>query len=278
MRSAEPDALPLVLTHGWPGSFVEFLDVIGPLTDPAAHGGDPADAFDVVVPSLPGFGFSGPVRESGWDTPRIATAWAELMSRLGYQRYGVQGGDIGADVSPEVARIAPDAVVGVHLNGNVGVPFHELDEAERASLSPLEQDRRDRGVRLHRHPVHQTRDSRSRPCRFAGGSARVDRRQVSRVDASPRGAPPRRRRHRPTSHQRHAVLAHRHRVVVRVRRLHAGIIVGPTNPRPGFRPRSSRSPTTSASAATPNRNTRSRGGPTSRTVAVTSPHSKSPRP
>jgi pimeloyl-ACP methyl ester carboxylesterase len=100
VRSPEPDALPLVLTHGWPGSFVEFLDVIGPLTDPAAHGGDPADAFDVVVPSLPGCGFSGPVRESGWDTPRIATAWAELMSRLGYQRYGVQGGDIGADVSP----------------------------------------------------------------------------------------------------------------------------------------------------------------------------------
>ncbi|PQP26545.1 epoxide hydrolase family protein [Rhodococcus opacus] len=148
VRSPEPNALPLVLTHGWPGSFVEFLDVIGPLTDPAAHGGDPADAFDVVVPSLPGFGFSGPVRESGWDTTRIAAAWAELMSRLGYHRYGVQGGDIGADVSPEVAHIAPDAVVGVHLNGNVGVPFHELDEAEQASLSPLEQDRRDRVSRF----------------------------------------------------------------------------------------------------------------------------------
>ncbi|BAH53076.1 putative epoxide hydrolase [Rhodococcus opacus B4] len=96
VRSPEPDALPLVLTHGWPGSFVEFLDVIGPLTDPAAHGGNPADAFDVAVPSLPGFGFSGPVRESGWN----AEAWAELMSRLGYDRYGVQGGDIGAGVSP----------------------------------------------------------------------------------------------------------------------------------------------------------------------------------
>ncbi|MFD6057194.1 epoxide hydrolase family protein [Rhodococcus wratislaviensis] len=148
VRSPEPDALPLVLTHGWPGSFVEFLDVIGPLTDPAAHGGDPADAFHVVVPSLPGFGFSGPVREPGWGTSRIATAWAELMSRLGYHRYGVQGGDIGAAVSPEIARISRDAVVGVHLNGNVGVPFHELDEAERSSLSPLERDRLDRVSRF----------------------------------------------------------------------------------------------------------------------------------
>ncbi|QSE90437.1 epoxide hydrolase [Rhodococcus pseudokoreensis] len=148
VRSPEPDALPLVLTHGWPGSFVEFLDVIGPLADPAAHGGNPADAFHVVVPSLPGFGFSGPVRESGWNMTRIAGAWAELMGRLGYDRYGVQGGDIGAGVSPEVARIARDAVVGVHLNGNVGVPFHELDEAERASLTPLEQDRLDRVSRF----------------------------------------------------------------------------------------------------------------------------------
>ncbi|MBA8958623.1 epoxide hydrolase N-terminal domain-containing protein [Rhodococcus opacus] len=120
VRSPEPDALALVLTHGWPGSFVEFLDVIGPLTDPAAHGGNPADAFHVVVPSLPGFWFSGPVRESGWDTTRIATAWAELMSRLGYHRYGVAG-------SPEP-----------------GVPVHV------------------RGVRLHLHPVHETRDSRCR--------------------------------------------------------------------------------------------------------------------
>lgn len=148
VRSPEPDALPLVLTHGWPGSFVEFLDVIGPLTDPAAHGGNPEDAFHVVVPSLPGFGFSGPVRESGWNMTRIAGAWAELMGRLGYDRYGVQGGDIGAGVSPEVARIARNAVVGVHLNGNVGVPFHELDEAERASLTPLEQDRLDRVSRF----------------------------------------------------------------------------------------------------------------------------------
>jgi pimeloyl-ACP methyl ester carboxylesterase len=133
--------MPLVLTHGWPGSFVEFLDVIGPLTDPGAHGGDPADAFHLVIPSLPGFGFSGPVHEAGWDTTRIASAWAELMRRLGYERYGVQGGDIGAGVSPEVGRIARPAVVGVHVNGSLGTPLHGPDDAERATLTDLERDR-----------------------------------------------------------------------------------------------------------------------------------------
>jgi hypothetical protein len=96
VRSPEAQALPLVLTHGWPGSVVEFLDVIGPLTDPRRHGGDPVDAFHLVVPSIPGFGFSGPTREAGWDVPRIAWAWAELMRRLDYRRYGAQGGDRGS--------------------------------------------------------------------------------------------------------------------------------------------------------------------------------------
>jgi pimeloyl-ACP methyl ester carboxylesterase len=141
VRSPEPDALPLVLTHGWPGSFVEFLDVIGPLTDPVAHGGVAADAFHLVIPSLPGFGFSAPVTGPGWDTTRTAAAWAELMRRLGYHRYGVQGGDIGAGVSPEVARLVPDAVVGVHVNGTLGTPFHGPDEAEQATLTDLERDR-----------------------------------------------------------------------------------------------------------------------------------------
>ena len=141
VRSPEPDALPLVLTHGWPGSFVEFLDVIGPLSDPRSHGGDPADAFHLVIPSLPGFGFSGPVTEAGWDTARTAAAWAELMRRLGYERYGVQGGDIGAGVSPEVARVAPQRVVGVHVNGGLGTPMHGPDEQERAALTALEHDR-----------------------------------------------------------------------------------------------------------------------------------------
>lgn len=116
VRSPEPHALPLVLTHGWPGSIVEFLDVIRPLADPRAHGGDPADAFDVVVPSLPGFGFSGPTREKGWHVPRVARAWAELMSRLGYDRFGAQGGDWGSAVSRMLGDTAPERVVGVHLN------------------------------------------------------------------------------------------------------------------------------------------------------------------
>jgi len=141
VRSPEPDALPLVLTHGWPGSFVEFLDVIGPLSDPRAHGGDASDAFHLVIPSLPGFGFSSPVTEAGWDTPRIAKAWAALMARLGYERYGVHGGDIGAGVSPEIGRAAPGAVVGVHVNGSLGMPMQEPDEAELASLTDLERDR-----------------------------------------------------------------------------------------------------------------------------------------
>jgi pimeloyl-ACP methyl ester carboxylesterase len=142
VRSAEPDALPLVLTHGWPGSIVEFLDLIGPLTDPAAHGGDPADAFHVVIPALPGFGFSGPVTDTGWTTNRIARAWAELMRRLGYERFAAQGGDIGSGVSAELGRVAPDRVIGVHLNGSAdNLPPLPMPDEERASLTDLERDR-----------------------------------------------------------------------------------------------------------------------------------------
>jgi len=140
-RSAHPDALPLVLTHGWPGSVVEFLDLVGPLTDPVAHGGAASDAFHVVVPSLPGFGFSGPVSDGGWTTERIARAWAELMSRLGYQRFGAQGGDVGAGVSTELGRVAPDRVVAVHVNGGTGLPPMPPSDEERAALTDLERDR-----------------------------------------------------------------------------------------------------------------------------------------
>ena len=141
VKSPEADALPLVLTHGWPGSIVEFLDLIGPLTDPVAHGGDAADAFHLVIPSLPGFGFSGPVSDSGWSRERIGQVWAVLMEQLGYERYGVQGGDIGGAVSPAVARAARDRVVGVHTNGGPSLPPFPLPEEELATLTPLEQDR-----------------------------------------------------------------------------------------------------------------------------------------
>jgi microsomal epoxide hydrolase len=116
VRSAVPDAMPLVITHGWPGSIAEFMEVIGPLTDPVAHGGDPADAFHLVVPSIPGFGLSGPTTDPGWDVRRIARAWDELMRRLGYQRYGAQGGDWGSAISRELGIIVPEHLIGVHLN------------------------------------------------------------------------------------------------------------------------------------------------------------------
>jgi len=117
VRSKEPNALPLLITHGWPGSIVEFMKIIGPLTDPVAHGGEARDAFHVIAPSLPGFGFSGPTHDVGWTPKRIAKAWVELMRRLGYERYGTQGGDWGAGISREVGGLDPDHVIGVHLNG-----------------------------------------------------------------------------------------------------------------------------------------------------------------
>jgi pimeloyl-ACP methyl ester carboxylesterase len=143
VRSPEPGALPLILTHGWPGSIVEFLNVIEPLTDPRGHGGDPTDAFHLVIPSIPGHGFSGPTREAGWTTSRVARAWAELMARLGYRRYGAQGGDWGAFVSPELGRIDPDHVVGVHVNAaTLGfIPFGPVDPEELATFTDAEKAR-----------------------------------------------------------------------------------------------------------------------------------------
>lgn len=143
VRSPEPGALPLILTHGWPGSFAEFLRVIGPLSDPRAHGGDPADAFHLVIPSLPGFGFSRPLSAPGWTTTRVARAWATLMEQLGYGRYGAQGGDFGAIVTPELGRSAPDAVVGVHVNAATAgfISFQPPSPEELAALSDRERAR-----------------------------------------------------------------------------------------------------------------------------------------
>lgn len=142
IRSPEPDATPLIMTHGWPGSIVEFTDVVGPLTDPRAYGGDPADAFHLVVPSIPGFGLSGPTRDTGWEFTRVAAAFAVLMERLGYRRYGAQGGDWGGAVSRELGRAHPDRVSGVHLNllpGSSAVT--EPTALELAELTPYERER-----------------------------------------------------------------------------------------------------------------------------------------
>ena len=133
VRSPEPDAMPILLTHGWPGTVAEFLDVIGPLTDPAAHGGDPADAFHLVIPSIPGYGFSGPVEQAGWDIGRVARAWARLMSDLGYDRYVAQGGDWGSVISLELGLADPEHVAGVHVN--MLVTFPPPDPAAMAGLS-----------------------------------------------------------------------------------------------------------------------------------------------
>jgi pimeloyl-ACP methyl ester carboxylesterase len=116
VRSRHENALPLIMTHGWPGSVIELLDTIGPLTDPTAHGGTPEDAFHLVLPSLPGYGFSGEPTELGWENGRIASAWAELMARLGYTRYVAQGGDVGAAVTDALGRQAPEGLLGIHVN------------------------------------------------------------------------------------------------------------------------------------------------------------------
>jgi pimeloyl-ACP methyl ester carboxylesterase len=139
VRSPEPDALPLIITHGWPGSIVEFMNIIGPLSDPRAHGEDPADAFHLVVPSIPGYGFSGPTRDTGWNVRRVARAWDELMTRAGYQRYGAQGGDWGSSISRELGLIVPEHLIGVHLN--MLVPNVPHDPAELADLTDGEKAR-----------------------------------------------------------------------------------------------------------------------------------------
>ena len=141
VKSKHENALPLVMTHGWPGSVIELLDAIGPLTDPTAHGGSADDAFHLVLPSLPGYGFSGEPREVGWNVGRIAQAWAELMHRLGYTRYVAQGGDVGASVTDQMGRQAPEGLLGIHMNLLVttlsGAPVPENTEEERAAREAI---------------------------------------------------------------------------------------------------------------------------------------------
>ena len=149
VRSREPNPLPLVLVHGYPGSFVDYVGLIGPLTDPRAHGGSAIDAFDVVIPSVPGFGFSVPVNEPGWHINRTTGAIAQLMERLGYGRYGAHGYDIGAGIAGDLGKVAPDAIVGLHFStdphalaylGMLADPADDASEQERAYVQRLRAD------------------------------------------------------------------------------------------------------------------------------------------
>jgi pimeloyl-ACP methyl ester carboxylesterase len=140
VKSEHENALPLIMTHGWPGSVIELLDTVGPLTDPTAHGGRAEDAFELVLPSLPGYGFSREPTEVGWNAGRVAQAWAELMNRLGYTRYVAQGGDVGAAVTDAMGRQAPEGLLGIHMNLLVTVlagPQPAESEQERAAADQL---------------------------------------------------------------------------------------------------------------------------------------------
>ena len=148
VKSPHENALPLIMTHGWPGSVVELLETVGPLTDPTAHGGDAEDAFHLVMPSLPGYGLSAEPREIGWDAGHIGVAWAELMKRLGYTRYVAQGGDVGAAVTDLMSRQAPDGLLGIHTNLLVAVlaiadQLPAESEQERAALAAATEFRED---------------------------------------------------------------------------------------------------------------------------------------
>jgi pimeloyl-ACP methyl ester carboxylesterase len=141
VKSNHEDALPLIMTHGWPGSVIELLDAVGPLTDPTAHGGRAEDAFHLVLPSLPGYGFSGEPKDLGWNVGRVAQAWAELMRRLGYSRYVAQGGDVGAAVTDTMGRQAPEGLLGIHVNLLVTVlagPQTVESDEERAAQAQLD--------------------------------------------------------------------------------------------------------------------------------------------
>ena len=141
VKSQHENALPLIMTHGWPGSVIELLETVGPLTEPTAHGGSADDAFDLVLPSIPGYGFSGEPTEVGWGPARVAPAWAELMHRLGYTRYVAQGGDVGASITDAMGRLAPEGLVGIHTNllvTGLGGGDHPSDtEEEKAAIAAL---------------------------------------------------------------------------------------------------------------------------------------------
>jgi pimeloyl-ACP methyl ester carboxylesterase len=159
VKSQHENALPLIMTHGWPGSVIELLESVGPLTDPTAHGGQAEDAFHLVLPSLPGYGFSGEPAELGWNVGRVAQAWAELMHRLGYTRYVAQGGDVGAAVTDTMGRQAPEGLLGIHMNLLVTV---------LAGPQPAESE-----LRLLPGDGHAAADDRLRPAGFTRRPGRL---------------------------------------------------------------------------------------------------------
>ena len=222
VKSHHEDALPLIITHGWPGSVIEMLEVVGPLTDPTAHGGQAEDAFDVVVPSMPGYGFSGEPKEVGWDAGRIARAWAELMSRLGYTRYVAQGGDQGAGVTDAMGRQAPEGLLGLHFNFLDAAPRELLMAAPAIRLAFSMGDRA--GVkRSSRSSCGATSprwraaaDDRLPPAGLTAGSGGLDagsRRGQLREDLPrlPRRAALGQPHPRARPRQHHSVLADEHR-------------------------------------------------------------------
>src|SRR5712672_4847027 len=168
VRSKNPNALPVIITHGWPGSIIEQLKIIGPLTDPTAYGGKPEDAFDVVIPSLPGYGFSGKPATTGWDPIRIARAWTVLMKRLGYTRFVAQGGDWGNAVTEQMALQAPPELIGIHTNMPATVP-PDIDAAALAGapapagLSPEEQHAYDQLAYFYKHGLGYANEMANRP-------------------------------------------------------------------------------------------------------------------
>src|SRR6516165_8826423 len=272
VKSPEPDATPLLLIHGWPGSIVEFLHVIGPLTDPRSHGADPGQAFDLVIPSLPGFGFSGPVSEPGWGSRRTAGALAELMARLGYERYGAQGGDFGAFVAPDLGRVDPDHVIGVHVNAaTMGfIPFGEIPEQDLATFSPVEKERAQRlqGYLAEGNGYFQIQSTRP-PGSWRGSS------RSSRNGRTPALRCPRTRsrgtRYWPTSACTGSPAPRAQRPTSTTRACTRATGPRRRRCRPAWRP----SPRTSPSAATPSAPTTSCTGAIS-TPAATSPRSKRP--
>ena len=227
VTSSHENALPLIMTHGWPGSVIELLDTVGPLTDPTAHGGSAEDAFHLVLPSLPGYGLSGEPVEIGWDLGRTARAWAELMRRLGYTRYVAQGGDVGAGVTDAMGREAPEGLIGIHTNLLVPALGGTMPTEHGRGTRRGRADRHLREVRkrLLRRDGHPAADNRLRlagladcPRRLDGrprhGRLLQDRTRLRRRAAL--GQP----HLRPHPRQHHPVLAERHR------RLRSSVVLG----------------------------------------------------